>query len=215
MGKVGRSRRILQWGILFYWNPHVNNYFRSQPRRGPKLLLTWPAQTLGSPVPMRHCTRTHCVILTGAATDFTVSRSTDCWVSKTSWFQQLILTRDSPVKVENWRNIKLQWSITTYIKDFPHPSIQALRPTQLRVKRVSVVFRGGKAAMGVVLTTNSHLHTEIRERIELHLYSPFGPSRPVLGWNLWLYNSKWFKISSRNKVNVTFWCRITSILSVG
>jgi hypothetical protein len=42
--------------------------------------------------------------------------------------------------------------------------------------------------MGVVLTTNSHLHAEIKERIEPYLDSLSGPSRPVLGRNVWLYN---------------------------
>ena len=102
MGKFERSRRVLRWGILAYWNPHVNNHFRSQFRRRAKLVLSWPAQTLGSRVPIRNWRRTHCVISSCAGTDFTVSQSTNCWVSKTSWFQQLILTLNNPVKVENW-----------------------------------------------------------------------------------------------------------------
>jgi hypothetical protein len=66
------------------------------------------------------------------------------------------------------------------IEDFPPTSIPALRPTQLPVQLVMCVFRGGKAVMGVALTTNPHLHTEIKERIELYLFYPAGPSRPVL-----------------------------------
>jgi hypothetical protein len=57
------------------------------------------------------------------------------------------------VEVENERSIKFL-QVYYFIEDFPHPSIQALRPTQLPVQCVSGVFRGGKAAMGVVLITN-------------------------------------------------------------
>lgn len=64
-----------------------------------------------------------------------------------------------------------------FIKDFPHPPIQARRPTQLPVD----CLPRGEAAMGVVLTTKPHLHAEIKDRMELYLYSPSESSRPILG----------------------------------
>jgi len=65
--------------------------------------------------------------------------------------------------------------------DFPHPSRPALRPTQPPIQWVPGPSRG-YSGWGVALTTH-HL-AEVKERVELYIYSPFGPSWPVLGWTL-------------------------------
>jgi hypothetical protein len=63
------------------------------------------------------------------------------------------------------------------------PSTPAPRPTQPSVKSVPRVFPRSKAAWAwrSAPTTSS---TEVKERILLYLYSPSGPSWPVIGWNL-------------------------------
>jgi len=61
-----------------------------------------------------------------------------------------------------------------------HPSILALGPTQAPVQWVLGPVLWGKATRAV-LTTPSPSSAEVNERVELYLYSPSGPSWPVLG----------------------------------
>jgi len=66
--------------------------------------------------------------------------------------------------------------------DFPHPSRSALGPTQAPVngKRVSFL-RIKRSGCGVDHPPSSR--AEVKETVELHLYSPAGNSLPVLGRN--------------------------------
>jgi hypothetical protein len=66
-------------------------------------------------------------------------------------------------------------------RDFPHPSIPALGPTQLPIQWVPGLFPGGKVALGVALTTHPPSSAGVNERVKLSLYSPSEPSWPVLG----------------------------------
>jgi hypothetical protein len=71
-------------------------------------------------------------------------------------------------------------------RDFPHPCRLALGPTQPPVQWETVRFPGGKAARsGIPHTPPSNAN--VKERVELHLYSPFGPSWPVQSWTLPLF----------------------------
>jgi hypothetical protein len=61
-------------------------------------------------------------------------------------------------------------------RDFPHPSIPALGPTQPPVQLVRSRSAGGKAA--VALTYPPLSIAEVKERVELYLCPPV-PSWPV------------------------------------
>jgi hypothetical protein len=67
-------------------------------------------------------------------------------------------------------------------RDFPHPSVQTLGPTLPLLQWVRCLFTGGKAAEAWHWPLLSN--TEVIERGELCLYSPSGPSWPVLGRTL-------------------------------
>ena len=64
-------------------------------------------------------------------------------------------------------------------RTFPHASRPTLGSTQFPVQWVPVLFPGDKATRAWRWQS-----TEVKEKVELYLYSPSGPSRPVLGWTL-------------------------------
>jgi hypothetical protein len=66
-------------------------------------------------------------------------------------------------------------------RDFLHMSSLALGPTQPPIKWVPGLFPGGKAR-GAWLWQSSPYSTEVKERVELYLYSPSRLTWPVLGW---------------------------------
>ena len=67
-------------------------------------------------------------------------------------------------------------------RDFPHPFRPALDPTQPPIQWVPGLYRF-KAA-GAWRCQPPPSSAEVKERIELYLHSPSGPSWPLLGWNL-------------------------------
>jgi hypothetical protein len=87
-------------------------------------------------------------------------------------------------------------------RDFPHLSRPTLRPTQPPIQCSSDLSRGVKRPRrGVGHTPQSS--PKVKERIELYLYSPSGPSWPVLGklyLNLNLYLC--FEIHKRFRLNI-------------
>jgi hypothetical protein len=73
---------------------------------------------------------------------------------------------DSPGIESRWR------------RHFPHLSRLVLGPTQLPIQLVPVFFPGGKAA-GRSVDHPSPSNAEVKERIELSLYSFYASSWPV------------------------------------
>ena len=69
-------------------------------------------------------------------------------------------------------------------RDFPHPFVPVLRPTQPPLRCIPGLFPAGKGEGGVALTTPPPSSGEVKERVDLYFYSPSGPSWPALGRNL-------------------------------
>ena len=70
-------------------------------------------------------------------------------------------------------------------RDFPHLSRKALEPSHPPIHWVPGLSRE-KSGRGVVLTTQPS-NAEVKERVELYLYSPYELSWPVLGRTLCLF----------------------------
>jgi len=88
--------------------------------------------------------------------------------------------------------------------DFLHPSRPVLGPTQSPIQWVPGLSRE-YSGRGVALNTPPS-SAEVKERVQLYLYSPYGPSWPVLGW------TSTFTVVSRSR-NVKFYFKVLSGLS--
>ena len=68
-------------------------------------------------------------------------------------------------------------------QDFPYPSREALGSTQLSVEWVADHFPEVKTAWAWSWPPTPS-NAEVKDRVELYLYSPSGPTRPAIGRNL-------------------------------
>jgi len=96
-----------------------------------------------------------------------VSRRQSYGLGLDSWVR--IATRygpDGPVIESRW-----QAKLSAHVQTGPgaHPT--------------SCIFPGGKSDRRVALTTHLHLRP-VKERVQIYLYSPSGPSWQVIGWYL-------------------------------
>ena len=105
-----------------------------------------------------------------------------CW-SKLIKLQSTSEGRDSSVgKATRYGldgpGIEFRWE-----PDFPHLSRQVLGPISLLYNGCRA-FPWGKAA-GAWCWPPTPSSAEVKERVELYLYSPSGPSWPVIGWTFY------------------------------
>jgi hypothetical protein len=75
--------------------------------------------------------------------------------------------------------------LSRWSQHFPHLPRPVLRPTQPPIQRIPFLFTEGKAA-GACRWLHTSPSTEVKERVELYLYSPSGPSGSVLRYTLHL-----------------------------
>jgi len=91
--------------------------------------------------------------------------------------------RDSSVGIATRYGLEGPGAECRWGRDFPHLSRPTLRPTQPPIQWVLVSFTGVKrpGGGGVALTTHPS-SDEVKERVDIYLYYPSGPSWPLLGW---------------------------------
>jgi len=77
-------------------------------------------------------------------------------------------------------------------RDFLYPFRPALGSTQRSIHWVPGLFPGGKAA-GAWRLPPTPSNTEVKERVELYLYSPSRPSWPVL--RFLMFGRLWVRMS--------------------
>ena len=94
------------------------------------------------------------------------------------------MIRDSAVGITTRHGLDGPGIESLWRRDFPHPSIPALGPNQTLIQRVPGLFPRGKVA-GACRWPLTPSCAKVKERV-LHLYSPSGPSLPILGWTLLL-----------------------------
>ena len=87
------------------------------------------------------------------------------------------MTRDSSVGIAAYYGLDGRGFESRWGRDFPHLSIPALGPTQPPVQWVPGISRGLKRP-GCGLDYPPPPTAEVKERVDLYLYSPFGPAWP-------------------------------------
>ena len=85
-------------------------------------------------------------------------------------------------------------------RDFPYLSIPNLGPTQSSIQWVLGLFLGDKAA-GALRESPTPSSVEVKEWVELYLYSPSGPLWSVLGRIYLPYENVW-KISPSHQTSI-------------
>ena len=95
-------------------------------------------------------------------------------------FIWIVWSRDSSVGIAIRCGMKGPGIESRWGRDFPHPSRPALGSIQLPIQWVPGLSRE-KSGRGVALTTHPPSIAEVKERVELYIWSPSGTSWPILG----------------------------------
>ena len=104
-------------------------------------------------------------------------------ISVLLWTRLYLITvgRDSSVDIGTRYIVHCPGIEPRWGEDFSQPSIPAQGPTQPPVQWLPGIFHGGQAA-GSWRSPPTPSSAEAKERIELYLYSPSGPSWHVIVW---------------------------------
>jgi hypothetical protein len=94
---------------------------------------------------------------------------------------QCVVGRDTSVGIAtryglDGPGIECRWG-----RDFPHPFRPALRPTQPPIQWIPGLFPEGVKRPGHGVDHQPPSNAEVKERVKLYLFSPSGPSWPVIG----------------------------------
>jgi hypothetical protein len=106
--------------------------------------------------------------------------------------------RDTAVGIATRYGLDGTGIVSRWGRNFLQPSRPDLVPTLSSVQRVLSLFSGGKTAEAWRLPPIPS-NPEVEERVKPYLYSPSGPSRPVLGWNLpFSFTCMWKELAAKN-----------------
>ena len=131
---------------------------------------------------------------------------------KVLYVPSVLTDRDSVVGIATRYGLVGPGIESRWGRGFPHPSRPALRPTQPPVQWVPGLSWGVKRP-GRGADHPPPPKCRGHERVELYLYSPSGPSWPVLGWNFYLYHPKFTFFHSVWMCSSRYLCH-TAIISV-
>jgi hypothetical protein len=107
--------------------------------------------------------------------------------------------RDSVVGIATHYGLDSPGIESRWGRDFPHPSRPALGSTHLLIQWVPCLFPADKAA-GPWRWPPTPSRAEVKERVEVHLFSPSGLSWPVVRWILPLPLPSYHRGESLNNI---------------
>jgi hypothetical protein len=99
---------------------------------------------------------------------------------------RVYVSRDTVVGIATWYAMDRPEIESRWRRDFPHPPKPALGPTQPPVWWAPDLFPEGKRP-GRGVNHPSPSSTDVKEKVELYLYSPSGSSWPAQEWNFTLH----------------------------
>jgi hypothetical protein len=106
------------------------------------------------------------------------SKMAACYPKRVGLTYSKSVVRDSSVGTVTRHGLDCPRIESRWGRDNPHPSKPCLGPTQPPIRRIPGIFAGCKASGVNHPPTTS---AEVKERVELYVYSPSGPSWPVIG----------------------------------
>ena len=110
----------------------------------------------------------------------------------------LVAGRDSVASIATVYGLDCPGIESRGMRDFLYPSSPALRSPQPPVQCVPDIFLGwGEKWLGIGVDHPPPSTTQVKKRVEVYFYFPFGPSWPVIGWILQLSSTLVFDLQFR------------------